>query len=176
MTDAPWVLVVYASRNGSTAEIAYAIGKELTGMGMKADVKSAEDTESVEGYRFVIIGSSLYAWSWERSALRFAEKHMEELKGKTVWLFSSGPLDSSADYRDIPPVRSARKLADRLGARGHVTFGGKLPEGTGGLIAKRARKSGENGDFRNFGRIRAWSAEIGRLVLDAGMAHSPEMQ
>ncbi|MBB5815647.1 hypothetical protein RFN52_36505 [Streptomyces collinus] len=46
--------------------------------------------------------------------------------GPAVWLFSSGPLDPSASERDIPPAPGVQRVMNRIGPRGHVTFGGRL--------------------------------------------------
>ena len=61
------------------------------------------------------------------------KRHLADLRSKPVWLFSSGPLDDSATEKDIPPIKSVAKLLDRVGARGHVTFGGRLEEESGDL-------------------------------------------
>lgn len=159
------VLVAYASRNGSTAEIAEAIGRELRLIGIDDQVLSVEEVEDVLRYDAVILGSAVYAWSWEKSALRFVQENAGILKKKPVWLFSSGPLDWSAATGDVKPVRSARKVAATLGARGHTTFGGKLPEETKGFLAKYAKKEASRGDFRDFNQIRQWTDDIGKSII-----------
>ncbi|SEE08185.1 hypothetical protein SAMN05216489_05442 [Streptomyces sp. 3213] len=45
-------------------------------------------------------------------AVRFARRHRAALLDRAVRLFSSGPLDASADKRDIPPVRGAGRGGD----------------------------------------------------------------
>lgn len=42
------------------------------------------------------------------------------------------PLDGSAAQCDIGPMSQVQKLIERVGARGHATFGGRLsPDATG---------------------------------------------
>ncbi len=155
------VLVAYASRSGSTAEIARTIGNELVMLGLDATVIPADEAYDVDKYDAVILGSAIYAWRWEKSALEFAERNLVYLRHKPVWLFSSGPLDWSAENSDIRPVRAVRKLYRLIGARKHVTFGGKLPAESRGLLAKQASKSENEGDFRDFGKIREWASQVG---------------
>jgi menaquinone-dependent protoporphyrinogen oxidase len=75
-----------------------------------------------------------------------------------VWLFSSGPLDGSAP-EEIPTVPQVQALSDRVGARGHVTFGGRLPADAKGFPASAMAKT-HAGDWRDPARIRAWAAEV----------------
>lgn len=158
------VLVAYASKNGSTAEIAEAIGRELRLMGMDEHVLPVEQVEDVVPYDAVILGSAVYAWSWEKKAIRFAQENAEILRKKPVWLFSSGPLDWSAAEGETRPVRSARKVASLIAARTHITFGGKLPADTKGHLAKYAKKEASRGDFRDFNQIRQWTDEVGKVI------------
>lgn len=70
-----------------------------------------------------------------------------------VWLVNSGPLDDSAEQRDIPPTAQVAKLASRVGARGHVTFGGRLEPGAKGFPASAMAKT-EAGDWRSPAHVR----------------------
>ncbi|GLW22607.1 hypothetical protein DI270_030560 [Microbispora triticiradicis] len=71
-----------------------------------------------------------------------------------MWLFSSGPLDPSADEAEIPPVPQAARAPAALGARGHRTFGGRLARDAEGFLASRiAARNG--GDYRDPDRARA---------------------
>ena len=159
------VLVAYASKNGSTAEIAEAIGRELRLMGLDEHVLPVEQVEDVVPYDAVILGSAVYAWSWEKDAIKFAQENAEVLRKKPVWLFSSGPLDWSAAEGDVRPVRSARKVASIVAARAHITIGGKLPADTKGFLAKQATKEASPGDFSEYNKIRLWTDEVRKAVM-----------
>jgi menaquinone-dependent protoporphyrinogen oxidase len=154
------VLVAYGTKNGSTAEMAEWIGESLRQSGLETDVRSAAEVGDPGSYDVVVLGGGLYAGRWQRDAVRFAHRHRKALAHRPVWLFSSGPLDSSASERDIPPARGVARIATRLDAREHVTFGGRLQEGARGLIARQIVKSGRGGDFRDPERIRAWARGI----------------
>lgn len=156
----PRILIAYGSKRGGTAGLAEMIGATLADAGMTADVLPAGRVRDVGGYDAVILGGALYATRWHRDARRFARRHAHALTGRPVWLFSSGPLDSSANDKDIAPVPGAATAMARLGARGHITFGGRLAEDAQGFIAGKMAKNGRSGDWRNPDRVRAWAAKI----------------
>jgi menaquinone-dependent protoporphyrinogen oxidase len=56
---APRILVAYATRAGSTAEVAEAIGKKLAQSGAVVDVKPIKKIQSIEGYQGVVLGSAI---------------------------------------------------------------------------------------------------------------------
>ncbi|MFF7928281.1 flavodoxin domain-containing protein [Streptomyces mirabilis] len=154
------VLVAYGTTNGSTAQIAEAVAEVLRKGGLIPDLLPARSVVDVTPYDAVVLGSGLYAGRWHRDARRFVSRHGRQLAERPLWLFSSGPLDSSASERDIPPVRGVRRTMVRLGARSHVTFGGCLEEGAKGRIAQSIVRNGKGGDFRDFGAIEDWAARI----------------
>jgi menaquinone-dependent protoporphyrinogen oxidase len=152
------VLVAYATKHGSTAEVAAAIGEVVRSAGNEVDVRLARDVQRLAGYDAVVLGSGLYSAHWLRDANRFLKRHLADLQRRPVWLFSSGPLDHSADFDDIPLSPHVAADVAPVGIRGHRTFGGRLLETTAaeaGLLGTH-----RTGDFRSWDRIRAWAAEI----------------
>ncbi|WP_406404283.1 flavodoxin [Streptomyces sp. NBC_00879] len=162
------LLVAYATKNQSTAEIARTIAETLDEQGVPAVARPAGEVLDVGDYDAVVLGSALYAGRWLRPARRFARRHRRALTGRPVWLFSSGPLDASAHERDIPAVRGAVRVAERLDARGHVTFGGRLDEGATGRIARMLLRQGRGGDFRDEEQIRSWARDIAKELNAEG--------
>ncbi|WP_240134644.1 flavodoxin domain-containing protein [Streptomyces sp. MUM 178J] len=161
------VLVAYGSKHGATAGIADEIGRTLRDDGYDTAVLPAGDVKDVSSYDAVVLGSSLYAGHWHRDARRCAKRNADALRERPVWLFSSGPVDTSADERDITPVPGAAKVMDRLHAREHKTFGGSVTEETPGWIARSIVRRGKGGDFRNPERIHAWAHHIGEALTEA---------
>jgi len=146
------VLVAY----GGVWEIAEAIGVALQQRGMDADVRPVASVDDVMEYDAVILGGAVRKNKWDKDALKFARRFAGDLIMVPVWLFSSGPLDDSAEQHVIPPVPSAAKAMSRLDARAHMTFGGFRPE-----ARRRFRRSTPEADFRNFERVSAWADDIG---------------
>jgi menaquinone-dependent protoporphyrinogen oxidase len=162
------VLVAYGTVGGSTAEIAEWVGEELRAAGLTADVRPAGEVTDVSGYEAVVLGAAVYAAGWHNDARRFAHRFAASLADRPVWLFSSGPLDTSAETTDLAPIPQAESAIRALRARGHMTFGGRLSadaHGWLGVVAKRMTSEGHGGDFRNPPRVRRWArgvaAEIG---------------
>jgi menaquinone-dependent protoporphyrinogen oxidase len=157
------VLVAFATKHGSTGEIAAAIGSTLRDAGIEADVRSARDVATLEPYGAVVLGSALYSAHWQRDANRFVRRHLAELQKRPVWLFSSGPLDHSAEFDDIPLTEHVALAVEPVGARGHRTFGGRLLAGTPGVDASMLATH-RVGDFRHWGQIEAWAREIAEAL------------
>jgi menaquinone-dependent protoporphyrinogen oxidase len=157
------VLVAYGSKMGGTAGIAELIGDALTDAGFQADVRPVAEVSHLDRYDAVVIGVALYTGHWHRQARRFVRRHTGALRERPVWLFSSGPLNGSA-VEGIPPVPQVEELARRIGARGHVTFGGRLPADAKGFPASAMAKT-HTGDWRDPERIRGWAADVAMELL-----------
>ncbi|MEV0321370.1 flavodoxin domain-containing protein [Streptomyces sp. NPDC050658] len=160
------VLVAYATKNGSTAEIARTITEVLRKEGLEPGMRQISAAGNVQSYDAVVLGSPIYGGRWHRDARRFVGHHAQSLAKRPVWLFSSGPLDPSASERDIPPVPFVRRILIRINAKEHITFGGCLREGARGRVARMIIKSGKGGDFRDFEQITAWAQGIGARLRD----------
>ena len=162
------VLVAYGSRRGGTAGLAEMIGHELTAAGLAATVRPARDVRTLDGFDAVVIAGALYAYRWHRDARRLAGRQSKALRELPVWLVSSGPLDESAAERHIPPVKQVARLMDKIGARGHVTFGGRLAADARGFPASAMAKS-KAGDWRDPAHVRRWASGVAGALrhLDA---------
>ena len=55
----PKILVAYASKSGSTVDVAQAIGESLSQTGGAVDVISVKQIKSLDGYDGVILGSAI---------------------------------------------------------------------------------------------------------------------
>ena len=158
------VLVAFASKHGSTREIAEEIGRVLRDRGVEATVTEARLVLDLAPYPAVVLGSALYAAHWQRDANRFVVRHLAALQVRPVWLFSSGPLDRSADAGVLPAPPSVALTTDPIGARAHRVFGGRLLADTPGLDPQ-VLATHAVGDFRDWAAIRAWAAAIAAELL-----------
>jgi menaquinone-dependent protoporphyrinogen oxidase len=160
-------LVAYASKHGSTAEIAAAIAQALRSSGIDVELRAARQVSDVSGYDTVILGSGVYMGRWHGEALDFAKRFERDLRTRTTWFFSSGPTGGTpeAESKVIeileaqgPAPGKAGRLAERIGVRGHAIFGGKVGEGMGGIFERWIPK----GDWRDFAAISEWAASIAK--------------
>lgn len=153
------VLVAYGSKRGGTAELAEWLAEELNEEGVVADAIDAREVDDVAPYDLVVVGGALYMYRWHRQARRFVRRHNAELRERPVYMFSSGPLDESATDSDVPPTRQVRQLMERVEAREHVTFGGRLEHDARGFPA-RAMAKNMSGDYRHRALVKAWARHI----------------
>jgi len=153
------ILVAYGSKREGTKGIAETLAAELVHRSCPTDVMPAGEVGSLDGYDVVVCGGALYAGRWHRAARRFVARHARALRDRTVFLFSSGPLDDSASSKEIPPTRQVRRLMRRVGAVDHRTFGGRLAADAKGFPAASMAKQ-HAGDWRDPAMIRAWADQI----------------
>jgi menaquinone-dependent protoporphyrinogen oxidase len=157
------ILVAWGSERGGTEGIARIIAEVLEQEGFDVAAQPAKSVRDVRGFDAVIVGGALYANRWHRGARTFVERNVEALRRIPVWLFSSGPLDTSTDQRQIPPVPQVVVLMERIGACGHATFGGRLLPDARGFPAAAMAKT-HSGDWRHPEQIRAWAASLARDI------------
>ena len=153
------VLVVYGSKMGGTEGIAQILADELGARGATVTVADAATDPDPAGADAVVVGGGLYAGRWVKSVRRWVKQHDEALREVPVWCYSSGPLDDSATEHEIPETSSVHKLMARVGARGHLTFGGRLPADAQGFPAASMAKD-HAGDWRDADQIRAWADDV----------------
>jgi menaquinone-dependent protoporphyrinogen oxidase len=125
--------------------------------------KPADEVADLEGIEAAIVGGALYANRWPANVRRFVRRNVRGLRKVPVWFFSSGPLDDSADRTALPASNEVAALAERVGAKAHVTFGGRLEKDAKGFPAAAMAKE-HAGDWRNPERIRRWADGIGELL------------
>jgi menaquinone-dependent protoporphyrinogen oxidase len=149
------------------------LGDALSTAGLQVDVRPASERADIGAYDAVIVGGALYNQRWHRHARRFVSRHTSALRTRPVWLFSSGPLDDSATTGEIAPIAQVQDLLQRVGARGHATFGGRLAPDAKGLPASAMAKT-RAGDWRDPTRIRSWAATVAQELTRP--ARDPELR
>jgi len=158
------VLVAYASKRGSTAEIAESIAGVLRQAGLEVDCRPVGEVGVLESYDAIVLGSAVYMKRWQGDAKHFLRKHAEELAGLPFWLFSSGPVGDPSKTPDPswlePPRIIAR--AQQLGVRDHVVFGGRVPANPRGPFETAMVKNTppQYSDLRDWDEIRSWALGI----------------
>jgi menaquinone-dependent protoporphyrinogen oxidase len=166
------VLVVYASKHSSTAEIAERIAAAMRSGGCDADARPAAEVDDLSGYAAVVLGSAVYAKRWQRDARGFARRHAAALRGMPVWLFSSGPLGAVGEHPTAPTPPVAERLVTHLGAREHVIFGGRVPTDPGNFVERAMLKNTppERRDARDWPAIEEWARGVASQVAARELA------
>ncbi len=156
------VLVAYATKLGSNAEVAEAIAAVLRDAGHLAAAHPVREVASLDDWDAVVLGSAIYAAHWQRDARRFVDRFRDALAGRPLWLWSSGPLDEQLARAGLPISAHAAEITQGLGARDHRTFGGRLAADA--PIDPQVLLTHPIGDFRDWDAIRAYADEIGAAL------------
>jgi menaquinone-dependent protoporphyrinogen oxidase len=170
------VLVAYASRHGATQGIAERLAETLRAAGLEVDARPAASIKSLAGYDAFVIGSAAYMFHWLKDAANLVRHNRTVLRGKPVWLFSSGPVGSEPidakgrDQKVAAVPKEMPELVQAVNARDHrVFFGAFDPDREPIGFAERfvslmpaAKAAMPVGDFRDWDDIEAWAGEIAR--------------
>jgi menaquinone-dependent protoporphyrinogen oxidase len=156
---APQVLVAYATKMGSNAQVAEVIAGVLRDAGLEVTTLPAREARDLAPYDAVVLGSALYAAHWRRDAHRFVARGREALRTKPLWLWSSGPLDRALASRDLPPAENVLAIMADVPFRAHRTFGGLLDPNSPG-VDEQILRTHPVGDFRDWDKIRAYARQI----------------
>ena len=167
------VLVTYASKHGSTEEIARAIAHELRERNLDVDCVGVGDA-SLGVFDAVVLGSAVYMGRWRSEARHFLKKHLDTLSKVPFWIFSSGPVGEKVqeefeqNSKWLEPHRIL-DLAESAGVRGHIAFAGRLPTDPHGFVENSMVKNTpqEFRDSRDWDAIRRWADDVAEQLQPA---------
>ncbi|WP_292365790.1 MULTISPECIES: flavodoxin domain-containing protein [unclassified Methanoculleus] len=164
------ILVAYATRYGSTAEVAEAIGDELRKSGVEVDVRPVDEVRDLSLYRAAVIGSPIYMGKWLPEPQVFIEKNQQYLRTIPVAYFAVGLTVAEGGGEilrkaeaSMDPVRMLVNPVD-VGV-----FPGKLVSGnlsfTDRTIIKLIRA--KTGDFRDWESVCSWAGAVRSKIVPA---------
>ena len=163
------ILVTYASRTGSTAEVAEAIGKTLNEGGTKVDVLPMQDVKDLSAYDAVVTGSAIRGSKWLPEAVQFIQTHQSALAQKRLAMFTvciTLAMSNSEQYRSVvrewvAPVRAMVKPRSEGLFAGMLDFS-KLPLNWDTLMLRLTVALGifPRGDHRDWNAIRIWAESL----------------
>ena len=158
------VLVAYATRYGSTREVAEAVADTLRDRGLTADLQTMKAVRTLEGYDAVVLGAALYMYRWHRDARRFLSRQRKALAELPVAIFALGPVKSP---RDEEEWRGSREQLDSELAKNPwlkpvavEILGGKFDPATLRFPMNLFAGSEPASDSRDWAAIRAWASEL----------------
>lgn len=162
-------LITYASRTGSTAEIAEAIGKTLAQCGEEIELLPMQDVEDLSPYRAVILGSAIQKSQWLPEAMQFLQTHRAGLTQKRIATFTvciTLAMSNTEQYQQvvrewIAPVRAKVKPVSEGLFAGRLDFS-KLPWSLDTLLFRATVALGilPKGDHRNWNAVRTWAHDL----------------
>ena len=92
-------LVTYASKHGSTAQVAERIAHALVGSGAMVDVLPVREVGDVARYEAVVLGSSVYFGKWAAEAVRFVSRRIFALMSAAIRVADAMPFRFSVTSR-----------------------------------------------------------------------------
>jgi menaquinone-dependent protoporphyrinogen oxidase len=161
------ILVAYATKRGSTAEVAAAVAEELRARGETVDLAAAGDVRGLDGYGAVVLGGALYMGRWHADARAFLARHREALERLPVAVFAIGP--ATLEEKNVADARTQLDRAlRRAPAVAPVTvaiFGGVIDPAKLRFPFNRLAAT----DARDWDAICDWAADL-PAALAAGLA------
>jgi menaquinone-dependent protoporphyrinogen oxidase len=165
------ILLAYASRFGSTQEVAATIATTLRENGLEVDLQPMQEVKSLDRYDAVVLGAAIYNAKWNAAAHQFVSRHQDVLAKLPVATFTLGPLSGSEAAK-----RNSRHQLDMELAKypwlklvAVEIFAGKYDSSKPGLNFFERFLPAR--DYRNWDAIRAWANE-----LSAQLHHSEILQ
>ena len=168
------ILVAYATRNGSTAEIARAIGKELADAGLTVNVADIKTISTLTGYTAVVIGGPLYMGSVDGAVGKFVGKNRGQLQNLPVAAFVVGLAPKNPDPKAAEQAMAALKRSlEPVMPVSSALFAGKLDPATVNFVMRKLLEMAKipAGDFRDWNLIAAWARD---LPAKMGLAPGPK--
>jgi menaquinone-dependent protoporphyrinogen oxidase len=150
------ILITYATKQGSTREVAEELATILTERGHTTHVVPVELCPGPDGYDAVVFGAPLYMGKMLRAGARFLRRNTDSLAARPLAIFALGP-------RGTPESRAdAQKQLDKA-----IHRSGLAPVSTAlfdGVIRPEQLRFPFNrmpaGDWRDWDAIRSWGMAV----------------
>ena len=174
------ILVAYATKSGSTTEVANAIAEELQATGAEVDVRTIEGAGDLTPYDAVVVGAPMIH-GWHHEATKFLAKNQQALSRKRVALFltakavtqsSDGTIGGAAMFQD-PKLVTPPKNPAKLGFREKMT----TPQQYLGPVLKEAPAvkpvaAGFFGGNLEYGKLGWWDRFYVKRIVGAAEGDS----
>lgn len=161
------ILVIYATRAGSTLEVANVIGEVLASRNFLVDVQPVNEKLSTIGYGAIVMGSAIRMGTWLPEMMKFILENKKKLNRIptatfTVHILNKGDDTNSQAAREtyMAPIR------EMISPLHEAFFAGKVDFSTLSLLdsvsarAIQPRIAANSGDFRDWSQIRTWAQTI----------------
>ena len=164
------ILLAYATKYGSTREVAEVIGQVSCQAGATVDIKCIKNVKDLSDYDAVIIGSAIQYDQWMPEARKFVTTHQNNLsKIPVAFFFTCLTLSSQTEkaehqamaysdklYALHPQIKpfSVGRFAGVLDYRKMSFFSRLIARGILTIFGVK------EGDYRNWDAIRLWANDV----------------
>ena len=157
------ILIAYASKCGSTTEIARSMGKVLVEKGYEVDILPVNQVKSMDGYDGILAGSAVRVGAWLPEAVDFVKDNQTTMQKIPTAIFTVHGLN----WENTSASEALRKnytnaIKQVITPVDEVFFAGKIDYSTMTFLEKmlcKTVKAAEE-DRRDWGVINGWAAEI----------------
>lgn len=169
------ILVAYATMSGSTAEVAQAVGEELSRSGWAVDVLPLREVRSLDAYAGAVVGAPMIL-GWHREALGFLRKHRADFQRIPLAVFATAMslTKTGETSADGVPVTVDEQLPKAPAVEGKLTFRERYARLSSYLrpILQAARPAkpasiGFFGGRLEYGRLKWWGVLFVMLIIQA---------
>lgn len=167
----PRMLIVYATRGGSTQEVAAEIGTIVAQTDtFSVDVFPIKAVQEIDGYAAVVIGSAIRMGHWLPEAKAFVSRHQAQLRQIPTAFFTVCMTlqEDTEENREtvhacLDPVRTM------VQPRAEGYFAGAMDYERISRPARWLAKAmhAPEGDFRRWDRIDQWAASLPAVMQAA---------
>jgi menaquinone-dependent protoporphyrinogen oxidase len=162
------ILVAYASRTGTTADISEEIGSVLDQNGLSSVVLPMQQVQDLTPYRAVIAGSAIQSGAWLPEAMSFIETHQSMLKDKPFAAFlvcMTLAMPNKAHHQHVQdwltPVRTMVPTIREGFFAGQLDIS-KVPSLKDRLMFRLSVLMGvwSESDHRDWDKVRTWTEDL----------------
>lgn len=163
------ILVTFATRYGSTEEVAECIAKTLREGGQSVELRPVQQVKNLSSYHAIVLGAPVFIGKWHKHAHQFLTQYGDALRQHPTAIFALGPLNN-----DEAELQGSRQQLDKdleqypwLKPAAIEMFVGKYDPARLGLGHKLltvlpasplyGKPASDNRDWRT---IRAWASDL----------------
>jgi menaquinone-dependent protoporphyrinogen oxidase len=152
------VLVAYATRRGSTREVAADVARVLQQAGFEVEISPAREVKKLGQYRALVLGGALYMGRLHKDARKLLKRCRGELAALPWAVFAMGPKSTEQEELERAGAQLARALAGmpELKPVSTAIFGGVMKAGKKQVL-----------DARDWDAIQAWAEDVAGKIGSA---------
>ena len=167
------VLVTYASKYGSTQEVADAVAARLREKGLVVDLQPIQKVRSLAGYKAVVLGTAIYYGLLHKDAVSFLTGNEAALASRLVAIFALGPTTPDENERKGSWGQLNKELAKFPWLKPVATglFGGRypaklrFPDTLVAALPASPMHGKPTSDARDWTAIRDWASSLVQKLL-----------
>lgn len=164
------ILVAYATRTGSTAEVAGAIARQLCEAGISAEARPVGQVTSLDGYSGAVLGSAVRYASWLPEMTDFISANRDALSAMPVAFFTMHMLALGDDPAAVAErAKYSAKAHDLITPTIETFFEGMIDPARLSILDRLAVRLVKSpvGDRRDWERIAGWTARLAPQLASA---------